>query len=148
MGEAKGVASPGVKRECELQCDIRARRNNPVLLDDPDAHWPGFDSSELLDEDQIKLYQSVGALINFIAFDRPDLLFSTKEVLRYMSKPTACDMVRLKRIVRYIRTVPRWAAEFKWSHPSKSIEVFTDSDHAGCPLTRKSTLGGCILWGR
>merc|ERR1712026_609172 len=58
-----------------------------------------------------------------------------------MSQPTAGDMIRLKRIVRYIRTVPRMAAKFAWKIPSRSIEVYTDSDHAGCPLTRKSKLG-------
>ena len=29
----------------------------------------------------------------------------------------------------------------------KHIEIYADSDHAGCPLTRKSTLGGCVTWG-
>ena len=89
----------------------------------------------------------MGALLNFVAMDRPDLLYSVKEVMRHMSKPTSDDMIKLKRIIRYIRTVPRYAAKFPWHTPAKSIEIYTDSDHAGCPITRKSTLGGCILWG-
>ena len=30
---------------------------------------------------------------------------------------------------------------------AQHITVFTDSDHAGCPITRRSTVGGCVLWG-
>ena len=116
-----------------MACDIKSRRLAPTDVDDPDSLWPGQDASAPLDHDQMKLYQSVGALVNFVAMDRPDLFYSIKEVMRFMSKPTEDDMVRLKRVVRYLRTVPRWAAVFPWHTPSNSIEVFTDSDHAGSP---------------
>ena len=80
LEDAKGVTSPGVKKEDgQSACDIRSRRNNPILLDDPDAMWPGRDTSPLLDYEHTKLYQSVGALLNFVAMDRPDLLYSVKK---------------------------------------------------------------------
>ena len=124
LEDAKGVASPGVKREDgNSACDIRSRRNNPVLLDDPDVMWPARDTSPLLDYEHTKLYQSVGDLLNFVAMDRPDLLYSVKEVMRHMSQPTVEDMTRLKRIIRYIRTVPRWAAQISLAYP---IQVHRD----------------------
>ena len=87
LDKAKGVASPGVKRESpQAGCDIRARRAMAQLVDDPDGQWPGADTSPPLDHSGTKLYQSVAALMNFVAMDRPDLLFSTKEVMKFIRR--------------------------------------------------------------
>ena len=64
-----------------------------------------------------------------------------------MASPTESDETRLKRVVRFIKTLPRVVAQYAWSPISNQLEVYTDSDHAGCTSTRRSTLGGCILWG-
>ena len=34
-----------------------------------------------------------------------------------------------------------------WDGTSKTLEVWIDSDHAGCQRTRKSTSAGCIIFG-
>jgi len=36
---------------------------------------------------------------------------------------------------------------YPWQQAS-AIEIYTDTDFAGCPRTRKSTSGGCVLIGR
>ena len=142
------MASTGVRRESpQSGNDIRNRRLFPQVCEDLDSPWPGWDSSPTLDTINTTLYQSVAALINFVSLDSPDLMFSIKEVMRHMSSPTGEDMTRLKRVVRFLRTATRYAAQFLWHQPSHSIEVYCDSDHAGCPVTRKSTLGGCVTWG-
>ena len=120
---------------------------DPRPLDDPNGAWPGFDDSPLLDPDQLKKFQSVAALLNFISMDRPELLFSVKELMRRMSCASCMDLISLKRVVRFIRTMPRVIARYPWQKLSDHIEVYADSDHAGCPRTRRSTLGGSILWG-
>ena len=89
----------------------------------------------------------MAALLNFSALDRPELLYPVKELMRKMSCATDEDLSKLKRVVRFIRTLPRLVARYPWGALSKDIEVYTDSDHAGCALTRKSTVGGAILWG-
>merc|ERR1712218_163212 len=38
-------------------------------------------------------------------------------------------------------------AEYRWAKVSRYLEVYADADHAGCHRTRKSTLGGVVLWG-
>ena len=63
-----------------------------------------------------------------------------------MSKATSQDLSKLKRVVRYLKTLPRILSKYPWGAMASTIDVFTDSDHAGCPETRRSTLGGCILW--
>ena len=64
-----------------------------------------------------------------------------------MAAPTAQDEVGLKRVVRFLKTLPRLVASYAWAPLSQSLEIYTDSDHAGCVRTRRSTLGGCVLWG-
>ena len=46
-----------------------------------------------------KKYLSVGALLNYLGPDRPEVQFGIKEVMRKASKPTKADMVKLKRLV-------------------------------------------------
>ena len=147
LSEAKGAVSPGAKVDGPSGFDIRARRLQPKDLDDPDGEWPGFDISARLDGDRLRLYQSVSALLNYVAFDRPDLLYPIKELMRKMSDPSEADEARLKRAVRYLRTAPRMIARYPWRALDKVIDVFTDSDHAGCPRTRRSTVGGGASYG-
>ena len=145
---AKGVAAPGYKVEgSNGTCDIRARRTDPRPVHDPDSEWPGFDDSEPLTGEGLKRYQSVSALLNFISMDRPEEMYAVKELMRRMSNPTTGDESKLKRVVRFLRTLPRLVARYPWSPLAGHLEIYTDSDHAGCPLTRRSTLGGCVMWG-
>ena len=104
---------------------------NPVT--NPDAEWPAHDDSDQLGPDDLKLYQSVTALINFSSLDRPDLMFSVKELMRRMAVATENDLGKLKRVVKFIRTLPRVVAQYKWKPLPDWIEIYTDSDHAGCP---------------
>ena len=114
---------------------------------DPEAAWPGFDESPKLEEEGLKRFQSVAALLNFSAQDRPDLQYCVKELMRKMSCATTADEVNLKRVVRYLKTAPRLVAKYPWRELPGHVEVYADSDYAGCPLTRRSTVGGCVLWG-
>ena len=63
-----------------------------------------------------------------------------------MSKPTDIAMGALKRLARYLRAKPRLVFSFNFQEAS-SLEVYTDTDWAGCPRTRKSTSGGCLMIG-
>ena len=148
LQSAKGAAAPGAKVDgINGGVDIRARRMGPADIENPESAWPGYDSSAPLEGDQLRRFQSVAALLNYIAQDRPDLLYPIKELMRKMSNATANDEARLKRAVRYLKTMPRIMSRYPWQALPSMIEVYTDSDHAGCPVTRRSTLGGCILWG-
>ena len=56
---------------------------------------------KLLGEDAT-LYRALAARANYLALDRPDLGFSTKELCREFSQPTALSVEKLKRLVRFI----------------------------------------------
>ena len=85
--------------------------------------------------------------MNYLAQDRPDLGYASKEISRSMSRPQKGDMVKLKRAVRYLRAYPRWVVLYAWQQPTSALEVYTDSDWGGCVRTRKSTSGGILFRG-
>jgi hypothetical protein len=93
-------------------------------------------------------FRARAARANFMASDRPDVAFAVKELCRGMSAPTNRDADALKRLSRYLLGRPRLVLHFEWQVRPKLLEVFSDSDWAGCIRTRKSTTGGALMRGR
>ena len=50
----------------------------------------------------------------------------------------------VKKIVRYLRSVPRAVLCFGWSERGDTVVVTVDADQAGCSETRRSTSSGVI----
>jgi len=91
-------------------------------------------------------FRGSAARANYLAVDRLDCQFAAKEICRFMSKPTEASWTALKRLCRYLVGLPRMVFRFRWQEASH-VDVFTDTDWAGCPRTRKSTSGGCVILG-
>ena len=122
---AKAVATPGVKATFqELQED--------------GAELPGHLTTA---------FRGAAARGNYIAADRLDVQFACKEVCRCMSKPSLHAWKAMKRLCRYLAGAPRLVYVFE-QQTVDAIDVYTDTDWAGCPLTRKSTSGGCVMMGK
>ena len=102
---------------------------------------------ELLDDRSATEFRAMAARANFLAADRPDIGFAVKELCRGMAAPTARDAEALKRLARYLLGRPRLVLHYAWQSCPKDIEVYTDSDWAGCVRTRKSTSGGVAMRG-
>jgi len=103
------------------------------------------DNTEPLDNSLVTKYRAAAARCNFLGLDRPDVQYAAKEVSRGMARPTNRDLARLKRLVRYLVAHPRLVFEFQFRLPPKSLQVYVDTDWAGCVKTRKSTQGGVIM---
>ena len=72
--------------------------------------------------------------------DRPDVQFPVKELMRRVSEPTQADWTALKRVARYLLTMPRVVAKYPWGPLPSELVVYVDADWAGCLRTRKSTV--------
>ena len=83
----------------------------------------------------------------YLALDRPELQFPSKELARGMQQPTQFDMEQLKRAVRFLIGAPRLVQRFKLQQLPRRVVVFSDSDHAGCLKTRKSTSCTIVSFG-
>ena len=92
-------------------------------------------------------FRAAAARSNYLSIDRPDCQFASKEICRLMTTPTRRGHASLKRLCRYLVGRPRLVHVFDFQEAS-CIHVYTDTDWAGCPRTRKSTSGGIITWGK
>jgi hypothetical protein len=94
---------------------------------------------QALTAEQHTLYRSVVMRAAFLAEDRPDLKFPTKELARMMSSPTTVALDMLKRLGRYLIFRPRLVQVLRRQRRPDILKVYSDSDFAGCPRTRRST---------
>ena len=147
LSNAKGVASPIAEDSGALSAAaIRTIRLELGQGGAPSVNRVN-DEGSLLSEESKKLYQSIAARLNYLSLDRPDVGFSVKELMRRMSAPYDANLVALKRVVRYLLSMPRVAYLYHWAPLSDELVVFGDANWAGCPRSRKSTLGGVTTWG-
>merc|ERR1712079_609830 len=92
-------------------------------------------------------FRAVSARCNYLAQDRPDIQYATKEVCRAMQNPTSADWAKTRRIGRYLKGAPRLVYRFGWQGRQKSLTGYSDTNGAGCPKSRRSTSAGGICIG-
>ncbi|GJZ87807.1 retrovirus-related pol polyprotein from transposon TNT 1-94 [Tanacetum coccineum] len=95
--------------------------------------------------DQTKYHSMVGALM-YLTTSRPDIVHATCYCARYQAKPTEKHLTAVKRIFRYLKDSINMGL---WYPKDTGFELtaFSDSDHAGCLDSRKSTSGGIQFLG-
>ena len=94
------------------------------------------------------LYRALAARLNYLAADRPDLLFASKCISKHMADPHVRDWEALKRVGRYLKGAVRLVQNFNWAEMGDAkFQGFADSDWAGDRRDMKSTSGGTIMWG-
>ena len=64
-----------------------------------------------------------------------------------LSDPTGQDWVKLKRLTRHLKGHPRCVIKDKYQEYHDKLDVWVDSDFAGCKKSRKSISGGVIVFG-
>jgi hypothetical protein len=60
--------------------------------------WEDDENEKTLDPVRSAQYSSFAARCNYIAPDRPDIMYTTKEICRQMANPTIWGMKLLKRL--------------------------------------------------
>ena len=103
--------------------------------------------SHTLTPEEATMFRALSARANYLAQDRPDIAFSTKELCRGFAVPTRDSYAKLKRVCRYLIGLPRLVYLYDWQDNPQTVDVYTDTDFAGCRTTRRSTSGGVILLG-
>ena len=94
-----------------------------------------------------KEFRGHAARGNYLSSDRVDLQYAAKEICRFMSSPTETSAGALKRMGRYLLDHKRLVYTYPWQEAS-GIDVYSDTDWSGCPRTRRSTSGGCVMFGK
>ncbi|GJS52620.1 retrovirus-related pol polyprotein from transposon TNT 1-94 [Tanacetum coccineum] len=95
--------------------------------------------------DQTKYSSMVGALM-YLTASRPNIVHETRYCTRYQARPTENHLKEVKRIFRYLKNTIHIGL---WYPKDTGFELttFSDSDHAGCLDTCKSTSDGIQFLG-
>ncbi|GJU46819.1 uncharacterized mitochondrial protein-like protein [Tanacetum coccineum] len=95
--------------------------------------------------DQTKYRSMVGALM-YLTASRPDIVHATCYCARYQARPTEKHLREVKRIFWYLKNTINMGL---WYPKDTGFELtaFSNSDHAGCLDSRKSTSGGIQFLG-
>ena len=106
---------------------------------------------DALDAEGHQLFRQLVGKLQWIVPLRPDIAFATKELARKLTGPTVNDWTSLKQVLRYLSGTTHYVyvlrPEVRLTDGVKNfvdVNVFTDSDWAGCRVIGKST-SGCML---
>ena len=152
LEKCNAMSTPGIKESSDLTCDAWFEESGlgHGEVGDSVVTNPPSDNPEvrLLDRSEMREYRSVVARCNYLAQDRFEIAFTTKELCRAMAEPTVSDSKAIIRLCRFLKGVPRLVQRIPFmDHPRSLIEVYVDSDWAGCRKSRKSTSGGVLMFG-
>eukprot|EP00438_Fugacium_kawagutii_P020509 Skav212686 [mRNA] locus=scaffold1930:133681:135171:+ [translate_table: standard] len=98
-----------------------------------------------------KSFRRIVGKLQWLAYIRPDMAYAIKELARSIQQPSIRDQRKLKHLIRYLAGTKHYSFIIKPSlrigrHHSQPLDlnIFVDSDWAGCASTRKSTSGFII----
>jgi hypothetical protein len=96
--------------------------------------------------DQMAYGSTIGSLL-YLCASRLDIILSVCMCARFQSDPKECHLVAVKRILRYLVSMPCFGI---WYPKGSTFDLigYSDSDYAGCKVDRKSTSGTCQFLGR
>ena len=90
--------------------------------------WEAEEEAQELSPDRQKIFRSIAARYNYIAADRPDLMFAVECICRKMAKPSAGAWKKLKRVGRYLVGEFRSILKYDWQGRETLVDGYTDSD--------------------
>ncbi|GJX35967.1 hypothetical protein Tco_0247524 [Tanacetum coccineum] len=82
----------------------------------------------------------------YLTASRLNIIHATCYCARYQARPTEKHLNEVKRIVRYLKNTINMGLWYL-KDTDFNLTAFSDSDHAGCLDTRKSTSGGIQFLG-
>ena len=99
------------------------------------------DDEELTAADHSIYRTAVGKPL-FMAQDRADMKYATKECARELAGPTGLSMRKVKLIVKYVAGTADYGTGIRKDEKAwDQIDVYCDSDWASCPRVRRRTSG-------
>ena len=111
---------------------------------------PTADHDQQLSEEEHKAFRRAVGKLQWMTYTRPDICYATKELARALQQPTSADQQKLKHLLRYIKGTTHYKQVMrptvKLTQTTYDLNIYVDSDWAGCAETRKSTTGFSITF--
>eukprot|EP00971_Amphidinium_carterae_P300960 5980043-Amphidinium_carterae.1 len=122
-------------------------------LDGKTVNTPGVHSiqpemNEKLGDGDVRGFRSIAGTLMYLAQDRPDIQYATKEVLRGMSEPEQSHLTKAKRVVKYLQRVPLVRWKFVYQSDPGGLDCYSDSNWAAAESGFRSTSGGWLAYGK
>ncbi|GKC30146.1 ribonuclease H-like domain-containing protein [Tanacetum coccineum] len=120
-----------------------------MLACDPCRTLVDTDTKLTADGDPVSdptLYRSLLGALQYLTFTRSDISYVVQHVCLFMHDPREPHFSALKRILRYVRGTLDYGLQL-YSSSTSFLVAYSDANWAGCPTTRRSTLGYCIFLG-
>ncbi|GJU50209.1 ribonuclease H-like domain-containing protein [Tanacetum coccineum] len=92
------------------------------------------------------LYRSLAGSLQYLTFTRLDISYAVQQVCLHMHDLQEPHFLDLKRILRYVCGTLDYVLQL-FSSSTIDLVAYSDADWAGCPTTRRSTLGYCVFLG-
>lgn len=89
--------------------------------------------------------RAVGLLNYLVLCTRPDLALVASQLAQFLDCPGMPHWAAFKRVLRYLKHTRGYGLTLGGA--SVTLSGYSDSDHAGCPYTRRSVTGYCTLVG-
>lgn len=87
--------------------------------------------------------RAVGLLNYLVLCTRPDLALVASQLAQFLDKPGTAHWAAFKRVLRYLKRTNDVGITLGGG--KVELEAYSDSDYAGCPFTRRSVTGYCML---
>ena len=128
MSTCNPAAAPGI---ASLKSTATAEHEQPLSTDEHAA-----------------FRKAVGKL-QWMTYTRSDISYATKELARSLTAPTTADQQKLKHLLRYLQGTKQHKQIIRPTmkipaSATPDLNVYVDSDWAGCSATRRSTTGFVI----
>ena len=135
-------------RHVEILIDALFGGKKPKRLSTLGEKMPSSaDMTPLNDKDR-QLYRGNAMRMAYLAMDRIKLPFASKELARSMQQPTQWDLRQLRRAVQFLSGARRLVQKFAQQAMPTKVAGYSDTDHAGCLKTRKSSSSTMVFLGR
>jgi Reverse transcriptase (RNA-dependent DNA polymerase) len=139
----KGVILSQQRYVLDLLSDIGMLRCKPANTPIDTNHKLSGERGNQVEKGQ---YQRLVGRLIYLAHTRSDISYAVSVVSRYMHDPRIPHLETVYQILRYLNGCPGIGVFFrKMGH--MRVEVYTDTDWAGCLDDRKSTSGYCAFVG-
>ncbi|KAK4394734.1 Retrovirus-related Pol polyprotein from transposon RE1 [Sesamum angolense] len=104
------------------------------------GYWRKYQKEDGSQEFDGSMYRSLIGSLLYLTATRPDIMFATSLLSRFMQSPSQVHYAAAKRILRYLRGTKDFGIWYKSTNDAKLVG-YTDSDWAGSVDDMKSTSG-------
>ena len=96
----------------------------------------------------LSLYRTIIGSVQYLTYAWPDTAFVVKKLNWFLSSPKLQHWLACKQSLLYLKGTIGLGLLFAPTSRDLSLIVYTNANHVGCKVTRRSTSGLCVFLGQ